>query len=905
MAGAGRRSTLDASAIAQSVSAALGIDGSNQTGGRRRSSLTGRSSFSDLGGGLTRNRSSLADLGATFDTLTSQIGGGTEAQENNLRATRRSTITAPAAQRGSILDVVAEEAFNKENLENTPCYTQCVQTDLGQFYCTPADYATRHKNKENNDEDAVQAKGGARSFGLAEWESSGYRICELNEVELSDPALYTVHGLRIAIHGHTSIRRYALVIKKSTLPPGISGGAMSALIKGLMKLNHIYALRCHDVYEDASSLYFMYEFWPCTCVQTVFEESCWSQEEIVSIVSNCVAATAFANSLGLYHLGFSLNHILLPQNGSKIFPVKVFGFGLAGVVLQDMGDRYFWAPEAAERYMSNPENHAGAIDKATVKVCDSWSLGVIAYTLIADKAPFTGAPDKVLQKISIGKWAFSPGFDDMDPVAKTMMEQLLERNKAKRMKPDQAIASAWLRNWRRPPGDIHGISPDSMGQAFDDLDKFCEHSKAKRLFGRFLLKFLGPEQRLLISRRFNIMDTDGDGLLSYSDLDLCAQNSFQSECHLPARRHKQVNSILSTFSVNLAPLSIVQYGESWAELLIDGAAMRNAFESLDDDGSEEITAKELFDNLCVLDDSLTLEEIAQHIAEAEGGLEDHGDADHCIDFEEFVNLFPERIRRLKEQSERVEGTKLHAAELLESFGKVDDKIDSWGSKLEQFTLELEPLSGRITDLKENSMELAQAMQKICRKMKSVLVDIPGNEDFNLMSVSQDYQDLQKKKDKAAQGKLRIRKEDFAVEQLVSMYDVEKFMQVEAVRGGWVSLLNPDITSLKEVIRTGAHSEKKDCDRYRAHDVAECVVMKTKEISEWVKAQHEEYKSITDAMMSVEPEMPKLPFSGRGLRRTAEDDKAAAEARAAAAAGLEEEGGGKKTTSLLCGPLWGG
>merc|ERR1719498_1037236 len=64
-------------------------------------------------------------------------------------------------------------------------------------------------------------------------------------------------------------------------------------------------------------------------------------------------------------------------------------------------------------------------------------------------------------------------------------------------------------------------------------------------------------------------------------------------------------------------ITLGRFAECMAEDVIDGRALRHAFESLDDDGSEEISPEELFAELHDLDNDVTMEQILEHVAIAE------------------------------------------------------------------------------------------------------------------------------------------------------------------------------------------------------------------------------------------------------------------------------------------------
>ncbi|CAE7548579.1 CPK2 [Symbiodinium natans] len=123
---------------------------------------------------------------------------------------------------------------------------------------------------------------------------------------------------------------------KHELPPGTGPKEVRTLVKQLQKLDHANVLRLHEALEDHAHLYFMYEQSSCVTLQSMLETHQWTQEDIVQISRECAAATAYAASMNLLHLSWSLSHVLIPTACAKQpILVKVFGFGLMGVIIND------------------------------------------------------------------------------------------------------------------------------------------------------------------------------------------------------------------------------------------------------------------------------------------------------------------------------------------------------------------------------------------------------------------------------------------------------------------------------------------------------------------------------------------------------------------------------------------
>ncbi|CAE7255409.1 CPK13, partial [Symbiodinium sp. KB8] len=276
----------------------------------------------------------------------------------------------------------------------------------------------------------------------------------------------------------------------------------------------------------------------------------------------------------------------------------------------------------------------------------------------------------------------------VDPEAKSLIEGLLEPNPEKRLTASRALRHEWIRRrWRPPSGG---------SQVFDKIEDFCRAPLAKRLFGRFLARFLDAGHYLQIARSFYSLDNRGTGTLDLKELQLAARKSNSA----PDAAEK-VFDWLAT-SHHCSEISLSRFAETMAEEVIDGRALRHAFESLDDDGSEQVTPQELYDELKDLDSSITIEDVVKHVEAAELEIEDSEDEeentkDHAIDYTEFMQLFPVRVERVRQLKERLLSSEDHSKELCQHLEDVTPAVERWLRSMETATLTIQDLASKIVD----------------------------------------------------------------------------------------------------------------------------------------------------------------------------------------------------------------
>mmetsp|Transcript_39304 Transcript_39304/g.60029 ORF Transcript_39304/g.60029 Transcript_39304/m.60029 type:complete len:212 (+) Transcript_39304:705-1340(+) len=78
--------------------------------------------------------------------------------------------------------------------------------------------------------------------------------------------------------------------------------------------------------------------------------------------------------------------------------------------------------------------------------CDIWSIGVIAYFMLAGKPPFIGKDEQqIQQKIITCNYNYDdPVWNDISPTAREWIDRMLELEPSDRATPDGAIEHEWL-----------------------------------------------------------------------------------------------------------------------------------------------------------------------------------------------------------------------------------------------------------------------------------------------------------------------------------------------------------------------------------------------------------------------------------------------------------------------------
>lgn len=744
---------------------------------------------------------------------------------------------------GEVMDLLAEEAVFA-NVEQPWFLQSCMQQHACQRICFPAEFATRHKRQQDGDHHAEGHHDDGHGkhhgddehhFGLENWDQAGYTLDESEDMHWPDMMVPNRLGLVEAIHRKTSIMRFCYIRAKHDLPPGTGPKEVRNLVRQLQKCDHTNVLMLHEAYEDVDHIYLMYEHYPCVTLQSMVEHHTWTQEDIVQIFREALAATAHASSMGLLHLSWTLCHVLIPASRVKN-PImcKVFGYGLMGVLLNDTPDHICWAPECLERYHQAGVN--GFLQKVEAAIraqCDSWSLGTIVYSLVCHRPPALSE-----QQAQSKKWAFTLAIDDVDPEAKSLIEGLMDPMAERRLTAGKALHHEWIRRRWRPPLGAQKV--------FANLVDFCESTRAKRIFGRFLTRFLDSHHLLQIAQCFYSLDLRGAGVLNFKELQIAARLSGR-----PLAAAETVLDWLATGAPGKEKeISFWRFAESMAEEVIDGRALRHAFESLDDDGSEVVSAEELFVDLHDLDDDITMDEVIEHIANAELEMGDDdeagGAADHAIDYNEFKQLFPVRVERMRKLKDRADFSKMGNENICKAFQDINPNVEKWLRLMEQTVLTIQDLASKAVDNRnDNAPEAAKGLRKHFAKIDDNLKHPPGPLDAKEMMA----------KYKSARSKLHV------VE-----YGYKTYLQDMGILEDWHMLMVNELKSLKTALGPGGgKGAVGNVDAWKAHDAADSAALKVQDMLSRVRGLNDEYAAFTDMLGSREACMGEATLSGRGLK----------------------------------------
>jgi TolB-like protein/Tfp pilus assembly protein PilF len=157
-------------------------------------------------------------------------------------------------------------------------------------------------------------------------------------------------------------------------------------------LNHPNIVTIHDIGEVGSIHYVAAEFIEGTTLRERMTKGPIPPNEAVDIAAQVASALCVAHRAGIVHRDIKPENIMLRPDGY----VKVLDFGIAKLTHQEtLGTTTVLRAQLATqqsmvlgttRYMSPEQAMAQQVDARS----DLWSLGVVLYEMLAERAPFEG-----------------------------------------------------------------------------------------------------------------------------------------------------------------------------------------------------------------------------------------------------------------------------------------------------------------------------------------------------------------------------------------------------------------------------------------------------------------------------------------------------------------------------------
>lgn len=364
----------------------------------------------------------------------------------------------------------------------------------------------------------------------------------------------------------------------------------------------------------------------------------YTEMEAARIITSILSAIAYMHSKKVVHRDLKFENVLF-VNTSPMSEVKLIDFGLSQVYvdrkLTDVtGTIYTMAPEVLLG------NHT---EKA-----DLWSIGVIAFMLLASAVPFYGSNRREIAKLIVAnKYAFKgKRWKRVSPEAKAFIEDLLVSDPDERASAESALGSAWLNLYQPsvPTSKRRAPRAEEEEMARSSMLRYAGYPKLKKMALMVVAHKSSSEEIGILRKLFKKYDSRHDGSIWFEEF--CEAMSGYGHSN------EELRSIFD--AMDLSGSGSIRYTEFVASTIeahgtISEARLAEAFDRLDCDDSGYITSDNLME---ILGQDVPRDEIDAIIEEADLAK------DGRVSYFEFLALWEDKQKLRKDENQKVLGSEL-------------------------------------------------------------------------------------------------------------------------------------------------------------------------------------------------------------------------------------------------------
>jgi len=273
----------------------------------------------------------------------------------------------------------------------------------------------------------------------------------------------------------------------------------------LRQVDHPNIIKYYETYNDGEYLHIVTEL--CNggeLFERIAHKGKFTESEAAKIMEKILTAISFLHNLGICHRDIKPENFTFSSSDPDA-EIKIIDFGLSTKFISEkymediVGTPFYVAPEVLEGVYTN--------------ACDIWSLGVVLYTMLNGKPPFTGTSSEVLSKVAKAAVFFpEKSWHNVSTEAKDIILKMLERNTEKRWTAKQCLDHPWfIKN-----GNTSLLEIDV--KILKKLKNYKRQPRFKQEVLGIVRKFLHPLVVKYYTNNFRAIDQNEDGYITVPDL---------------------------------------------------------------------------------------------------------------------------------------------------------------------------------------------------------------------------------------------------------------------------------------------------------------------------------------------------------------------------------------------------
>ncbi|EAR94959.1 kinase domain protein (macronuclear) [Tetrahymena thermophila SB210] len=276
-------------------------------------------------------------------------------------------------------------------------------------------------------------------------------------------------------------------------------------------------------------------------------------------------------------------------------------------------------------------------DKKYTEKIDIWALGVVMYTMLANRYPFGQNCKSKLQiqtQIQKEQVVFGKEWDTISDEAKDLINKMLEKNPEKRPSAQELLNHVWFKIHKTNKTIIQDTQ--QLKNNLRNLKQFkCQNEFQKAILTFISVNLVSSQDKIELENLFKRLDTNQDGRLSKEEI----MNGFNQIWHNDYMTEEQINLIFD--QVDSDKSDSIDYSEFITATLErktfnEKEYLQKAFNLFDQDGDGHITKDEILKIIGNADDYEQTSEIEQQIQQIIQQIDINQDGK--IQFEEFCSI---------------------------------------------------------------------------------------------------------------------------------------------------------------------------------------------------------------------------------------------------------------------------